>query len=76
MSKADDSILNAMHNDLATALRKRINSGDATAADLSVARQFLKDNNVTSVPAADSPLGKLLGSLPFATEADADQVLN
>lgn len=70
MSAADDAVLAAIHAALAEDLLKRIRKGEATAADLSVARQFLKDNNISAVPVKNSPLGKLAGSIP---DFDADE---
>lgn len=40
------------------------------AAVLSVARQFLKDNGIESLPAEGSPLAGLHASLPFAARGD------
>lgn len=76
MSKAETSALESLHNELAQMLRDKIRAGEATAADLSVARQFLKDNNVTSTVTAENPLGGLIQSLPFASEDEADAFLN
>lgn len=63
-----------IHRSLAEKLLERIRSGEATAADLNVARQYLKDNNIQGVPKDNSPLGNLVKELPF-TETD-DQTLN
>ena len=57
--------LKELHEVLATELLKRVKDPDAKSADLNVARQFLKDNNVDAVPTEDSPLKKLLDELPF-----------
>ena len=61
-------ILADMHTALAGDLVKRIEAGTATAADLGVARQFLKDNGITATPVKGSPLGNLLENLPFSGE--------
>jgi hypothetical protein len=58
-------LLANLHNKLATKLLARIQDGDATAADLSVARQFLKDNGIDSVAAPGAPITKLADVLPF-----------
>ena len=58
-------LLSQLHNQLAEQLLSRIEGGEATSADLSVARQFLKDNGVDTVPSAGSPTGKLAAVLPF-----------
>lgn len=70
MSKATEEQLNALHGALAQALADKIRSGEATAADLSVARQMLKDNNVSTLPTKGSPLGDLADSLPYADPDD------
>ena len=43
------------------------------AAVLSVARQFLKDNGIESVPTEGSPLAGLHAALPFAARGDAEE---
>jgi hypothetical protein len=72
-SPASEGSLNELHEALAAALKKRIDDGTATAADLSVARQFLKDQGIEAIRTPDSPLDGLANSLPFAT---AEGVLN
>lgn len=57
--------LEALHTGLAKDLLAKIESGEATAADLSVARQFLKDNGIDSLAFAESPLTNLATVLPF-----------
>lgn len=57
--------LKELHEVLATELLKRVKDPDAKSADLNVARQFLKDNNVDAVPTGDNPLQKLMEELPF-----------
>jgi hypothetical protein len=44
----------------------------APAALLSVARQFLKDNNIEAVATPDSPVGRLANSLPFEGEGELE----
>jgi hypothetical protein len=63
-----------MHQSLAEALIQKIKDGTATAADLSVARQMLKDNNITAVPVEGSPLQSLTDTLPFT--GDEDRIVN
>ena len=65
MSKID-TLLAMMHEGLASSLLQKIEDGEATAADLAVARQFLKDNGVTAVPSpGQNALGDLAETLPF-----------
>ena len=63
-----------LHAALAEELLARVKSGTATASDLSVVRQFLKDNGVDSVPKKGSPLDQLSNSanLPFTQEDEGD----
>ncbi|NCT81900.1 MAG: hypothetical protein GXC94_02040 [Comamonadaceae bacterium] len=69
MSQATKEALNALHGAFALELAKRIKDGTATAADLSVIRQFLKDNNVEALPGVpDTPMKALTDSLPFAAQ--------
>jgi len=74
MSKANDAILEALHGALADEFLRRIREGTATAADLSAARQFLKDNGIDAVPKQGSPINNLMANLPF--EATDDHTFN
>jgi hypothetical protein len=53
----------------------RVKSGEATTADLSTVRQFLKDNNVSAVASDDSPLQELVSALPF-DDKNVDRVVS
>jgi len=66
-SKATQEALEGLHGALAELLTQRIREGSATAADLAVARQFLKDNGIDAIPKDGEPLGELVKSLPFAS---------
>lgn len=68
-------IMKNLHEALAQELLDRVNSGEATASDLSVVRQFLKDNGIDSVPKKGDPLERLSHTLPF-TEADDEEAAN
>jgi hypothetical protein len=68
--RASREALEDLHGAIATALADKIRTGDATAADLAVARQFLKDNGIDSIAASNNPLGNLVKSLPFAPEGE------
>ncbi|MGQ0621490.1 MAG: hypothetical protein ACT4QA_16475 [Panacagrimonas sp.] len=50
-----NALLAQIHEGLARDLLSKIKSGEATAADLSVARQFLKDNAIQAKPVQGSP---------------------
>ena len=60
--------LKELHNELAKVLLDRVKNPDEKSADLNVARQFLKDNNIDAVPVKDSPLEQLMKELPFNEE--------
>ncbi len=62
-------VLNNLHSLLAQELTAKIESGEATSAELSVARQFLKDNNIDGTVEQSDPLANLAKVLPFTDEA-------
>lgn len=45
------------------AMAAKLREGEITAADLNAIRGFLKDNNVTALPAEGSPLGAMKEAL-------------
>jgi hypothetical protein len=59
-----------LHTAMANMLLARIESGEATAADLSVARQFLKDNGIDMMAKQGTPMLKLAEVLPFDAAGD------
>jgi len=59
-------VLAQLHTKVAKELLEKIESGAATAADLSVARQFLKDNGIDSLALDGAPIQNLADVLPFA----------
>lgn len=65
MSTPLDDLLATLHAELAQKLLDKVRSGEVTAADLSVARQFLKDNHIDSAPKDSDPLRNLASELPF-----------
>jgi hypothetical protein len=62
--------LSELHEKLANTLLQKVKSGEVTAAELNVARQFLKDNNVDAIPKEGSPLQQLTDSLPFTGDEE------
>ncbi|QFS87580.1 MULTISPECIES: hypothetical protein [unclassified Marinobacter] len=63
-------LLEELHIATAGELLNRVRSGKASASELNVARQMLKDNNIELRPNATSPLGKLADELPDAFDVD------
>jgi len=58
-------ILEQLHGAVASSLLERIQSGEANAADLNVARQFLKDNGIDASAQASEPMLNLAKIMPF-----------
>lgn len=73
MASALEKLLEEMHLEVAKGLLLRIRSGEATAADFNVARQLLKDNNITSIPKPGTPMNNLVHALPFTGDEDEDR---
>ena len=59
-----EDLLAALHTAVAEDLHRRITDGEASAAELSVAVKFLKDNHIDSVPTDDNAIGALLDGMP------------
>lgn len=62
---AIDKKLSDLHVLLADTLTERIQSGEAKPGDLNVARQFLKDNDITALPTNNNSLETLIRAMPF-----------
>jgi hypothetical protein len=60
-----DELFKQLHNALGAALLERIQSGEASPADLNVARQFLKDNGIDGTVKNSQPLLNLAKVMPF-----------
>jgi hypothetical protein len=61
--------LEKIHGALAQELLNKVLSGEATATELNVARQFLKDNGIDCAPQANAPMLQLAKLMPFDEEA-------
>ena len=58
--------MDTLHDAVTKELLLRVQSGEASASELSVAVKFLKDNGASlDVITAESPMAGLLESLPF-----------
>jgi hypothetical protein len=64
MSNLND-LLEKLHEELAKDLLVRIQSGEATAAEMANAIRFLKDNGIDAHIQQGSPLENLAKILPF-----------
>ena len=56
--------LNNLHDVLTDVLLDKVQSGDAKAGDLNVARQFLKDNGIECIATEGSKMEDLMINLP------------
>lgn len=63
--------LEELHLEAIRLLLKRVKSGEATAADLAVARNILRDSNIQCLPRANPEMLQLADSIPFPTEQTA-----
>ena len=57
--------LSELHEVLASILLEKIRDPEVKSAELNVARQFLKDNDITAIPTDENALAQLLQDLPF-----------
>jgi len=70
----NEDVLKQIHNALCSDLLNKILSGEASSADLSVARQFLKDNGIDCVAEPGTPITKLALSLPFDDDGNQTRI--
>ncbi len=69
--RATEDVLGSLHEAVALDLLRRVSSGEASPADLNAAIKFLQNNGIEALATDDSPLGKLVASLPtFEDEED------
>lgn len=62
----ENKLMDMLHEVVTKELLARVQSGEATASELSVAVKFLKDNGASlDVITAESPMANLLENLPF-----------
>lgn len=75
MSRATEDTLADLHAALAKTLADKIKEGTATAADLAVARAFLKENGITAQLKPGTPLAALAEEYdgPFDEDAEIER---
>ena len=62
----EKQLMETLHDAVTKELLLRVQSGEASASELSVAVKFLKDNGASlDVITAESPMASLLEGLPF-----------
>lgn len=62
-----------LHGLLTKELISRIQTGEATTADLRAAIDWLAKNDITGVPVEDSPLASLAGLIPELSFDDVQE---
>lgn len=60
---ASEELLGLLHNEIAKDLLRRIQSGEASAADIANALKMCKDNAITCAPSPTNPTGQLAEAL-------------
>lgn len=73
-----DQVLSQLHTLVAEKLIDKIASGEASAAELSVAVKFLKDNGIDADKLNNPEIGKLADTLklPFDDDEALDELYN
>lgn len=61
---ATKELLGELHSAIVAELLQRIKTGEASAAELSTAIRFLKDNNIEAIGAENEGLTELMKALP------------
>lgn len=69
MGRATEELLSKLHGAVATELLRRVETGEASPADIAQAVKLLKDNGIEVIVTPTNPLGKLAGVLPFKRPA-------
>lgn len=64
MSNLNRTFLDRLHEKLAETLMEKLESGEITASELSVIRQFLNDNHVSLVDNKMTDMARSVSSLP------------
>ena len=71
---ANKDTLGALHEAVATYLQLKIESGEATAGDISAAIKFLKDNGIEAITTKNNRLTELAESLPSFDDPETEEV--
>ena len=72
MSDRND-LLESLFDKTIEALLDRVKSGEASASELNVARQMLKDNGIEAIATPSNPLGSLASQLPVFSDDEKDK---
>lgn len=71
-SKATEDMLAALHAAVANDFIKKIASGEATAAELSAAVRFLKDNGIDCTGSQNATMTSLAETMSFPVDVEDD----
>jgi hypothetical protein len=77
--KANEDLLNGLHQMVAMDLINRIKTGEASIQEINAAIKFLKDNDVTADIKYNKPMNALeqevtaVGELPFVEDEDESE---
>jgi hypothetical protein len=74
--RASEDLLATLHNAVASDLLGKIQSGEATAQELSAAIKFLKDNGIEMVREPGNDVDNLARSLPTFEDFDDEAYVN
>jgi hypothetical protein len=75
MAKATNDLLENLHNAVAKDLLDKVQSGEATAQELSAAIKFLKDNGIEATRETSKDLNKLADTALPVFDDDEDNVI-
>lgn len=67
---AHEELLGMLHEAVASDLLRRVQSGEATASEMSVVVKFLKDNGIEALATESNSLGKIAQEMPEFTDED------
>ena len=73
-NRASESALAELHGVVAKLLTSRLQSGDASTADINAAIKFLKDNGIDCAGSANPDVQDLVANLPTFEDVSKDEV--
>jgi hypothetical protein len=75
--KTNDDLLGTLYDETVNALLAKIRNGEATAADLAVARAMLRDQGIAPAKGTHAATEKLKSqALPFPAHSDENSLPN
>lgn len=73
-NRASESALAKLHGVVAKLLTSRLQSGDASSADINAAIKFLKDNGIDCAGSANPDVRDLVANLPTFEDVSKEDV--